>query len=63
MPAQGTPQAGRLNNPKSKTPDDAAEEFRTAFSGRRELSGRRSVSIVPIMFVRMPVTVFRTRGR
>ena len=32
MPAQGTPQAGRLNNPKSKTPDDAAEEFRTAFS-------------------------------
>ena len=32
MPAQGTPQAGRLNNPKSKTPDDAADEFRTAFS-------------------------------
>ena len=32
MPAQGTPQAGRLNNSKSKTTDDAAEEFRTAFS-------------------------------
>lgn len=32
MPAQGTPQAGRLNNPKSKTPEDAAEEFRTAFA-------------------------------
>lgn len=32
MPAQGTPQAGRLNNPKSKTPDDAADGFRTAFS-------------------------------
>lgn len=32
MPAQGTPQAGRLNNPKIKTPDDAADEFRTAFS-------------------------------
>lgn len=32
MPAQGTPQAGRLNNPKSKTPEDSAEEFRTAFT-------------------------------
>lgn len=32
MPAQGTPQAGRLNNPKSKTPEDSAEEFRTAFA-------------------------------
>lgn len=32
MPAQGTPQAGWLNNPKSKTPEDAAEEFRTAFA-------------------------------
>lgn len=32
MPAQGTPQAGRLNNPKSKSPDAAAEEFRTAFA-------------------------------
>ncbi len=32
MPAQGTPQAGRLSNSKSKTTDDAAEEFRTAFS-------------------------------
>ena len=32
MPAQGTPQAGRMNNPKSKSPDAAAEEFRTAFA-------------------------------
>ena len=32
MPAQGTPQAGRLNNPKSKSPDAAADEFRTAFA-------------------------------
>lgn len=32
MPAQGTPQAGRLNNPKSKSPDAAVEEFRTAFA-------------------------------
>lgn len=32
MPAQGTPQAGRLNNPKSKTPEVAADEFRTAFA-------------------------------
>ncbi len=31
MPAQGTPQAGKLNNPKSKSADAAADEFRTAF--------------------------------
>lgn len=32
MPAQGTIEAGRLKNPKSKSSDDAAEEFRTAFA-------------------------------
>lgn len=32
MPAQGTPQAGRLNNPKSKSSEAAADEFRTAFA-------------------------------
>lgn len=32
MPAQGTPQAGRINNPRSKSSDDAADEFRTAFA-------------------------------
>ena len=32
MPAQGTPQAGRINNPRSKSSDNAAEEFRTAFA-------------------------------
>ena len=31
MPAQGTPKAGKLNNPKNKTSDEAAEEFRTAY--------------------------------
>ncbi len=31
MPAQGTPQAGRLNNPRSKSAEEAAEEFRTAY--------------------------------
>ena len=32
MPAQGTLAAGRVKNPKSKTSNDAAEEFRTAFA-------------------------------
>lgn len=31
MPAQGTLQAGRLRNPKCKSADSAADEFRTAF--------------------------------
>ena len=31
MPAQGTPKAGKLNNPKSKSSDEAADEFRTAY--------------------------------
>ena len=31
MPAQGSPQAGRLRNGRSKTPEEAAAEFRTAF--------------------------------
>ena len=32
MPAQGTPKAGKLNNPKSKSSDVAADEFRTAYN-------------------------------
>lgn len=32
MPAQGTLQAGRINNPRSKSADTAADEFRTAFA-------------------------------
>ena len=32
LPAQGTPEAGKLRNGRSKTTADAAEEFRTAFS-------------------------------
>ena len=31
MPAQGTPQAGKINNPRSKSSGEAADEFRTAF--------------------------------
>lgn len=31
-PAQGTPEAGRLKNPKNKSQDAAAEEFRTVFN-------------------------------
>lgn len=31
MPAQGSKEAGRLKNPKSKTADKAADEFRNAF--------------------------------
>ena len=31
MPAQGTLMAGRLNNPRCKTSDQAADEFRTAY--------------------------------
>ena len=42
MPAQGTPQAGRLKNPKCKTADAAAEEFRTAFAALN-LDGRVTV--------------------
>ena len=42
MPAQGTPQAGRLNNPKCKTADTAADEFRTAFDALN-MDGRVTV--------------------
>ncbi len=31
MPAQGTPLAGRLNNPRCKTSEEAADELRNAF--------------------------------
>ena len=31
MPAQGTPEAGRMKNPKSKTANDCNTNFRTAF--------------------------------
>jgi hypothetical protein len=32
MPAQGTPEAGRMKNPNSKTADDCNTNFRTAFN-------------------------------
>ena len=42
MPAQGTPQAGRLNNPRSKSAEEAAEEFRTAYDALN-MNGRVTV--------------------
>ena len=42
MPAQGTPQAGRINNPRSKSAESAAEEFRTAFDALN-MDGRVTV--------------------
>ena len=32
MPAQGTPEAGRIKNSRNKSVEEAADEFRTAFS-------------------------------
>ncbi len=32
MPAQGTPQAGKVKNPRAKSPEDAISEFRNAYS-------------------------------
>ena len=32
MPAQGTPQAGRVKNARNKSPEEAAAEFRNAYS-------------------------------
>lgn len=32
MPAQGTPQAGRVKNRKNKSPEEAANEFRNAYN-------------------------------
>ena len=32
MPAQGTPQAGRVKNGRNRSPEEAAAEFRTAYS-------------------------------
>ena len=32
MPAQGTPQAGRVKNGKNKSPEEAASEFRNAYN-------------------------------
>lgn len=46
MPAQGTFEAGRLKNPKSKSADDAAEEFRNAY---QVLSMDGSVSVQDMM--------------
>lgn len=42
MPAQGTLQAGRLRNPKCKSADSAADEFRTAFDALN-MDGRVTV--------------------
>lgn len=46
MPAQGTFEAGRLKNPKSKSADDAAEEFRNAY---QVLAMDGSVSVQDMM--------------
>ena len=35
MPAQGSKEAGKLKNPRNKTADDAAQEFRNAFDIQR----------------------------
>lgn len=43
MPAQGTPQAGRVKNGKNKSPEEAAAEFRNAF-GILALDGSVSVA-------------------
>lgn len=44
MPAQGTPQAGKLNNPRSKSSGEAADEFRTAFDALNMGGGAVTVS-------------------
>jgi len=43
MPAQGSPEAGRLKNPKSKSQDEAATEFRTAYDACN-MSGKVTVN-------------------
>lgn len=43
MPTQGTPEAGRLKNPKSKSSDEAATEFRTAYDACN-MSGKVTVN-------------------
>ena len=42
MPAQGTPAAGRLKNPRSKSSEEAAEEFRSAYNALN-IDGRVTV--------------------
>lgn len=43
MPAQGTPKAGRVNNPRSKSSGDAAAEFRSAYDALN-MDGRVTVA-------------------
>ncbi len=43
MPAQGTPQAGKVRNPRSKSPGDAAAEFRNAYDALN-MDGRVTVA-------------------
>lgn len=43
MPAQGTPKAAKVNNAKTKSPEAAAEEFRTAYNALN-VDGKVTVS-------------------
>ena len=47
LPAQGTPGAGRVKNPKSKSNDDADTEFRNAFNA--QCMDGESVSVEEMM--------------